>query len=237
MDEEDVFLGSGSTGGRTPQPSRSYLPPTSIDDDEELDDDEEAYHMASEQAAFNQPSDFQYQHRSYDDEDEALQAALRASMEDVPDGYVMPELAPKDAVVRPARRQTPPLTIPEPEAVASAPVTPAKSTNTVDDDDSEEPAKEPSAGALTLVQANVFQMRSDGPGWLDSNEVGRCVAAAVCRGSRHAMCIPTPCIASLSVIREQATTAGRVMQNGKSGASFQPLGVTSLCVQPLSLTL
>ena len=45
-------------------------------------------------------TDFQQHSRSYDDEDAALQAALRASMEDVPEGWVAPDLQPKKASAR-----------------------------------------------------------------------------------------------------------------------------------------
>ena len=41
------------------------------------------------------PTDFAHLSRSYDDEDAAFQAALRASMEDVPAGWVAPELHEK----------------------------------------------------------------------------------------------------------------------------------------------
>ncbi|WVR07737.1 hypothetical protein IAU60_004780 [Kwoniella sp. DSM 27419] len=68
------------------------------DDDEEivedeadpLDDDE--YPSLSARGREVHPTDFQFQSRSYDDEDEALQAALKASMMDVPAGWVAPEL-------------------------------------------------------------------------------------------------------------------------------------------------
>jgi hypothetical protein len=45
----------------------------------------------SEQAG---PSDFAFQSRSYDDEDEALQAALKASMDDLPADWKAPEVKP-----------------------------------------------------------------------------------------------------------------------------------------------
>jgi ataxin-3 len=41
------------------------------------------------------PSDFQFASRSYDDEDEALQAALKASMQDLPADWKAPEPKPK----------------------------------------------------------------------------------------------------------------------------------------------
>jgi len=40
------------------------------------------------------PSDFAFQSRSYDDEDEALQAALKASMDDLPADWKAPEVKP-----------------------------------------------------------------------------------------------------------------------------------------------
>lgn len=132
VDEQDLLP---SPGERTPQPSRSYL-----HHDEELDDEAEAL------ASISQPMDFQYLQRSYDDEDEALQAALRASMEDVPAGFVLPELPAKDMPIH----ESPPIAIPEPEPEAKeeVPVTPAKSSGTVEDDD--EPARELSAGTSTI---------------------------------------------------------------------------------------
>lgn len=46
------------------------------------------------------PTDFSFQSRSYDDEDAALQAALKASMADLPPGWVAPELKPKEQPIR-----------------------------------------------------------------------------------------------------------------------------------------
>ncbi|WVR00244.1 hypothetical protein IAU59_007386 [Kwoniella sp. CBS 9459] len=49
-------------------------------------------------AFYSGPTDFQFHSRSYDDEDEALQAALKASMMDLPPGWeAPPELPPKES--------------------------------------------------------------------------------------------------------------------------------------------
>lgn len=61
------------------------------------------------------PTDFAFQSRSYDDEDAALQAALKASMEDVPAGWVAPEFK------RPARNERPSQAQASPAASAEQP--------------------------------------------------------------------------------------------------------------------
>jgi len=48
----------------------------------------------AEQGEHGGPSDFAFQSRSYDDEDEALQAALKASMDDLPSDWQAPEVKP-----------------------------------------------------------------------------------------------------------------------------------------------
>lgn len=51
------------------------------------------------------PTDFAMQSRSYDDEDTALQAALKASMQDLPADWKAPEIKPvRDPVSRAADR-------------------------------------------------------------------------------------------------------------------------------------
>ncbi|KAL7418490.1 hypothetical protein Q5752_006948 [Cryptotrichosporon argae] len=49
---------------------------------------------------FGGPTDFSRQSRSYDDEDEALQAALKASMADLPPDFELPQLRPLHAPAR-----------------------------------------------------------------------------------------------------------------------------------------
>ena len=78
--------------------------------DEEIDENEAFGHSGA--------TDFQHLSRSYDDEDAALQAALRASMEDVPEGWVAPDLQPKKAGARklPETPSVPPAPTPTPPA-------------------------------------------------------------------------------------------------------------------------
>ena len=54
------------------------------------------------------------QHRVYDDEDEELQAALRASLETVPEGFRMPSPPPIPAPVRRASQQSTPQAVTPP---------------------------------------------------------------------------------------------------------------------------
>ncbi len=138
------------------QPSRNALrtnshPPDVLDDqigtfgaepdngDEEERDDVEVDHepinyRAAQEAMYAGPTDFSFTSRSYDDEDAPLQAALKASMDDLPPGWVPPEV--KDAP-KPAKRSA---TIAAPD-IAPAPSQPppietqqsngSKSTTTV----------------------------------------------------------------------------------------------------------
>jgi ataxin-3 len=127
------------------------------DDDEELDDDIPSRSYAAHNfgahnfGGYGGPTDFQYNNRSYDDEDEALQAALRASMEDVPDGYVMPELAPihppPPPRVSPPQEAAAPVAVPEPPS--PTPVrSESREDSIIEDTDDDEPAHEPSPGEL-----------------------------------------------------------------------------------------
>jgi ataxin-3 len=89
------------------QPSRSYASASRpIPQNEEIDE--------NEAFGYSGATDFQRLNRSYDDEDAALQAALRASMEDVPAGWVAPDLKPKKAEARklPETPTTVPMTPP-----------------------------------------------------------------------------------------------------------------------------
>lgn len=69
------------------QPGSSSAAQPSRFDDDTLEEDE----MGDEPGA----SDFANHTRAYDDEDAAFQAALRASMEDVPEGWVAPDFGKK----------------------------------------------------------------------------------------------------------------------------------------------
>ncbi|CAK9783282.1 Josephin-domain-containing protein [Cutaneotrichosporon oleaginosum] len=165
----DLVPGSyPGSGSRTPQPSRSYVEVAASgagpDEDEELDEVDNAPSSSHAGAhnfpgMYGGPTDFQYHNRSYDDEDEALQAALRASMEDVPDGYVMPELAPLSAI---PPRASPPLPTPPPVAAPAAPSpSPLRSAtredSIIEDTDDDEPAHEPSPEELRRARLARFQ--------------------------------------------------------------------------------
>nr|XP_019044211.1 ataxin-3 [Kwoniella bestiolae CBS 10118]OCF23141.1 ataxin-3 [Kwoniella bestiolae CBS 10118] len=99
-------------------------------------------------AGYNGPTDFQFHSRSYDDEDEALQAALKASMDDLPpDWQAPPELPPKV--------EKPILKSPEPTAPAAPTQSPAQEKekkredeDIVEDEDEDVPAHEPSADEI-----------------------------------------------------------------------------------------
>lgn len=152
VEDDDLLARSApGSGGRTPQPSRSYVEVAASgvpDDDEELDDAPSQRQSRAPLhpilSAYGGPVDFQYNARSYDDEDEALQAALRASMEDLPDDYVMPELAP----IRPPpalRQASPPHPVIAPEPPSPAPPSETHESSIAEDTD-DEPAAEPSPG-------------------------------------------------------------------------------------------
>ncbi|KAF7315642.1 Josephin domain-containing protein [Mycena indigotica] len=62
------------------------------DSDRNEDDDDEHFRRAMEESqSVNVPQASVPQHRVYDDDDAELQAALKASLEEVPTGWVMPE--------------------------------------------------------------------------------------------------------------------------------------------------
>ncbi|WWD19589.1 hypothetical protein CI109_104050 [Kwoniella shandongensis] len=63
--------------------------------------------LAAASASYTGPTDFAFNSRSYDDEDEALQQALKASMMDLPSDWVAPELGPKETE-KSALRSPPP---------------------------------------------------------------------------------------------------------------------------------
>jgi ataxin-3 len=52
------------------------------------------YDPIMDESAHAGPTDFAFHSRSYDDEDEALQAALKASMDDLPADWKAPEIKP-----------------------------------------------------------------------------------------------------------------------------------------------
>lgn len=151
-------------------------------EDEELDDDDDLYHDAH---AFEYPpeapTDFKYHNRSYDDEDEALQAALKASMADLPPGFEMPELKPlqpapvkKQSQPAPEKKAAPAKRAPEPVAESSRTTTerwrPAEPSedalqdappDTVTEEDDEEPVQELTPGKLPVsLEELTLQRRS-----------------------------------------------------------------------------
>lgn len=163
-------------------------------EDEELDDDD-LYHDAR---AFDYPpeapTDFKYHNRSYDDEDEALQAALKASMADLPPDFEMPELQPlKPAPVKkqsqpaPEKKAAPATRAPEPLAESSRTTTerwrPAEPPedalqdappDTVTEEDDEEPVQELTPGKLPLLLEELtLQRRSARPVSLGSSNSSR----------------------------------------------------------------
>ena len=107
---------------RAPGTSARYAEDDDDDDDEEIASDDFDMDPTGEPAArprarehydpiMNEdshpsgPTDFAMQSRSYDDEDEALQAALKASMQDLPADWKAPEVKPvRDPVSRAADR-------------------------------------------------------------------------------------------------------------------------------------
>lgn len=128
--------------------------------DEELDEEEMPVGRHGAMGMYGGPVDFAFQSRSYDDEDEALQLALKASMEGLPQDFVMPELKP---IQPPSILRSPPL--------QAAPVAPAPELAKLDNDDAEleeleeddddEPAKALSPGEFCPRSAsNSTQKRS-----------------------------------------------------------------------------
>ncbi|KAH7929906.1 Josephin-domain-containing protein [Leucogyrophana mollusca] len=96
-----------------------------VDEDDDLDLDDEEYHPAP-QTLFGTGAGRSVvgaTHRVYDDDDAELQAALKASLESVPAGFVLPP----SPLPQPPRRLVNP-TIPLPELAAS--LTPASVLNT-----------------------------------------------------------------------------------------------------------
>ena len=71
-------------------------------EDEDLGEEvsESSNYRTAQDHMYAGPTDFSFHSRSYDDEDAALQAALKASMDDVPTGWVLPELESKEKVVK-----------------------------------------------------------------------------------------------------------------------------------------
>ena len=117
--QDDLFPGS-SGRRRLPVPNTSTQ--YAQDDDEELDSDDfdmdptgqatsrpaaRGHYdpIMDEDAHQSGPTDFAMQSRSYDDEDEALQAALKASMQDLPADWKAPEVKPaREPISRAADR-------------------------------------------------------------------------------------------------------------------------------------
>lgn len=97
------------------------------DDDEELDDQEEDYDRIGSHRPYEAaPMDFQFHSRSYDDEDEALQAALKASMDDLPPGWQAPKIEEKTIRRDSSTRATPiqSFTSPPPPVLSPVPTGP-----------------------------------------------------------------------------------------------------------------
>lgn len=91
---DDPFL-SGPSGSTSARPRhRPALGELGLDNNDE-DDEDIPDSAALGDIPGNGPTDFQHYDRAYDDEDAAFQAALRASMEDVPEGWTLPDLGKK----------------------------------------------------------------------------------------------------------------------------------------------
>ncbi|WVO12515.1 hypothetical protein L204_100115 [Cryptococcus depauperatus] len=84
--------------------------------------------------SYSGPTDFQFQSRSYDDEDKALQAALKASMADLPEGWVAPDIKQESTSLISKTSQEAPVPItPTPPIPESSPI--VKNDKLEDDDD------------------------------------------------------------------------------------------------------
>ncbi|WOO82288.1 Ataxin-3 [Vanrija pseudolonga] len=139
------------------------------EDDEELDIDEDELEQQQQQphaaSVFAQqfyagPTDFAYHSRSYDDEDEALQAALKASMADLPPDFVLPELKPKEPLPRPAGSVSPPTLpaqAPEPVPDDEEYATAEEEEEELEEDDDDAPAQELSPDEIRRARLARFQ--------------------------------------------------------------------------------
>ncbi|WVQ72513.1 hypothetical protein IAR50_002070 [Cryptococcus sp. DSM 104548] len=161
--EDDIFSNvHGVLQESSNNHSSTRQEPISIDDsdeqedqDEELDDDFEML-GAGGAGGYTGPTDFQQHARSYDDEDAALQAALKASMADVPQGWELPDMwkegqagtrsgtgsapsmaAPADPAPAPAQQPAQPWSVRQDEAAPAQ-----EQKDEVEDDDDDEPAEE-----------------------------------------------------------------------------------------------
>lgn len=183
--------------------------------DEELDDDDDLYHDA---ATFDYPTegptDFKYHNRSYDDEDEALQAALKASMADLPPGFEMPELKPLKAApvkksTQPApaqsssasasrQRTEPARAAPEPPRWRPAEEPPQNAPpDTVTEEDDDEPVQELTPGKLIWCYPQLtYQRRSVKRVLLDSSSSSRSA-----RSKRQGRTVPRSSDRGAGVIR------------------------------------
>ncbi|KAK8853172.1 hypothetical protein IAR55_003873 [Kwoniella newhampshirensis] len=106
-------------------------------------------------SSYNGPTDFAFNSRSYDDEDEALQQALKASMMDLPPDWVSPELGPKEEE-KPVLKSPPPAPIsaavrwaPKDEGPSKKEEVKKDEVNEDDDDDDEEEEEDGPAEVLS----------------------------------------------------------------------------------------
>lgn len=120
--DEDGMYPASSSRRPSRQPNASTHYAENEDEDEDIDSDEFDMDPTGETAArprarghydpimdedarHSGPTDFAKQSRSYDDEDEALQAALKASMQDLPADWKAPEVkSTREPVSRAADR-------------------------------------------------------------------------------------------------------------------------------------
>lgn len=125
--EKDVFDDS-----TFPQTANEDDVDREVEDEDEEDtfEDAEQFHRHRQEEMYGGPTDFRNLSRSYDDEDAALQAALKASMADVPAGWAPPKLESNKprASERKVSAPPPPAPVPVPAPVPEL-GTPEKNTN------------------------------------------------------------------------------------------------------------
>ncbi|RSH91822.1 hypothetical protein EHS25_009192 [Saitozyma podzolica] len=123
---------------RRPRPPSTGLEEGDEDEDEAEELDEDVFAPvggmdirgsgagAGAHEEYGGPMDFAFQSRSYDDEDAALQAALKASMDDLPPGWVAPVFEENPVARKPSQsdRVSPPVTSTSTSAPAPAAVAP-----------------------------------------------------------------------------------------------------------------
>lgn len=122
VDPTDPFLAPPSRGSKLPSRNASGTGLAAAREEDALSEYNDAVSdldhpsgvaipgaAAGQEEADVEAADFRYHSRSYDDEDAALQAALKASMADIPSGWVPPALEKK----KPVQPKAQPKALPE----------------------------------------------------------------------------------------------------------------------------